>query len=165
MELQSPETSAICLLLLHHCSHRTERSSHSPLLSKWRIAVLHCTFFLPVSPLQTCNVKCKAFSLASTHWIAREHISDAAVIRIEVLSWRFHPVGPPHPASMSRNHSVLSGSSSCVGALAEEASSALTAAASSLKLWHLLTPFLPSPPWAPPPLCISPLGGPVHQDG
>lgn len=61
------------------------------------------------------------------------------------------PLGPPHPASMSRNHSVLSWSLSCVEALTVEASSVLTAAASGLKLWHLLTPFLPSPACPPPP--------------
>lgn len=50
-----------------------------------------------------------------------------------------------HSASMSRNHSVLSWSSGCVGALTAETSSVLTAAASGLKHWHLLTPFLHSP--------------------
>lgn len=147
-KLPSP---SICLLLLHHRSQCTGRSSNTSLLSRRRIAFFVCTFFLPVSPLQTCLGTCEAFSLASTPWIAREHIPDTAVTRVEVHSCSFLPLGPPHPASMSRNHSVLSWSSSCVEALTVEASSVLTAAASGLKLWHLLTPFLPSPPCPPPP--------------
>lgn len=62
----------------------------------------------------------------------------------------------PHPASMSRNRSVLSWTSSCVGALTAEASSVLTAAASGLKHRHLLMP--PPPPTHDPfpPLFLTP---------
>lgn len=87
-----------------------------------------CTFFPPVSP-HSCLVTCEAFSLASTPQTTREHISDTAV---ELLSCSFLPLGPPHQASVSRNHSVLSWSSSCVGTVTVEASSVLTAAASGL---------------------------------
>lgn len=86
--------------------------------------------------LGECCLNYMCVDLAS-RLVAGEHISDTAVTRVELRCSAAAPrptgdskQASPHPASMSRNRSVLSWSLSGVGALTTEASSVLTAAAS-----------------------------------
>lgn len=125
----------------------------------------HCTSRLPVSPLKPCFVTREALSwgnialtsdLTSKTWSLGNifQMQQSLALRCSAAASRSTgnvKQAVPHSAWKSRNHSILSWSSNCVGALTAEASSVLTAAASGKKCWHLLNPFLPR---SLPPQCI-----------
>lgn len=83
------------------CSITTPGAQGDPLTRLYSAeekSPFHCTFLLPVSPFSPCFVMCEAFSsasaarpavLTSQTWFAGEHISDAAVSLVEVLSCSF----------------------------------------------------------------------------
>lgn len=130
----------------------------------------HCTSipWFPFSPVFVTHGASSSAStaavsvLTSQIWVALEHISDRAVARAEEAAASC-PTGDSeqaalHPGSMSRNHSVLSWSLNCVGALTERHHLCW-------QLWHQawntgicwcpsLPPLCLPPPPPPPPMCI-----------
>lgn len=179
MERQSPETSVSVHLSASAPSplpvHRALPSDTS-LLSRKKNHLFFFffftshDFFLPVPPLiQHVSLRPGPSPWRALLALPGNIFQIQSVAQVEVLSCSFlllgRPPTPQHPASVSRNHSVLSWSLSCVEALTVEASSVLTAAASGSKLWHLPTT---SPPVHPAFLSIptpAPLRDPAHPTG